>query len=105
MKFVALFIVMTFWNGISAFISHSVSRENLAHAFRNLLPDLSGRHVLDVGSRFGAVLFGAFVYSQASRITGVEINAELATLSLSMVQKYNMQVLNKLMLLDRWGAI
>lgn len=75
-----------------AFISHSASRENLAHAFRNLLPDLAGKHLLDIGSRFGAVLFGAFAYSQASRITGVEINAELAALSLSMVHKYNMQV-------------
>lgn len=73
------------------FISHSASRENLAHAFRNLLPDLAGKHLLDIGSRFGAVLFGAFAYSQASRITGVEINAELAALSLSMVHKYNMQ--------------
>ena len=76
----------------SAFISHSASRENLAYAFRNLLPDLSGKHLLDVGSRFGAVLFGAFAFSQATRITGVEINPELASLSLSMVHKYNMQV-------------
>ncbi|XP_046651200.1 uncharacterized protein LOC124342275 [Daphnia pulicaria] len=73
------------------FISHSASRDNLAHAFRNLLPDLSGKHLLDVGSRFGAVLFGAFAYSHASRITGVEINQQLAALSLSMVQKYSMQ--------------
>lgn len=76
----------------TAFISHSVSRENLAHAFTNILPNLSGKHVLDIGSRFGAVLFGAFAYSLANRISGVEINAELASISLSMVHKYNMQV-------------
>ena len=80
----------------TAFISHSASRENLSHAFRNLLPDLSGKHILDVGSRFGAVIFGAFAYSLASRITGVEINPDLASLSMSMVQKYNMQVIKNM---------
>ena len=84
---------MGFFLWFTAFISHSASRENLAHIFKNLLPNLTGKHLLDVGSRFGAVMFGAFAYSQASRITGVEINSDLAALSLSMVQKYNMQVI------------
>lgn len=75
-----------------AFISHSASQENLAHVFRTLMPDLTGKHLLDVGSRFGAVLFGAFAYSLASRITGVEINSDLASVSQTMVNKYNMQV-------------
>jgi tRNA1(Val) A37 N6-methylase TrmN6 len=67
----------------------------LAHIFKNLLPDLKGKNILDIGSRFGAVLFGAYVYSQASNIAGVELNADLATLCQVMVQRYNMQVLLK----------
>lgn len=57
------------------------------------MPDLRGKNLLDIGSRFGAVLFGAFVFSQASNIAGVELNADLASLSQVMVQRYNMQVL------------
>ena len=40
------------------FISHSVSREQLKFIFTDLLPDLSGKLVLDVGSRLGPVLYG-----------------------------------------------
>lgn len=98
--------------------------------FKNLLPDLTGKCLLglaklllfwiklnehfllflDIGSRFGAVLFGAFVYSQASNISGVELNADLSSLSKVMVQRYNMQVkyiyffipINKLFLSDNF---
>lgn len=73
------------------FISHSASQENLAYVFKTLLPGLKGKHVLDVGSRLGAVLYAAALYSQASQITGVEINEEWASISSSVVQKYNMQ--------------
>lgn len=73
------------------FISHSASQENLAYVFKTLLPDLKGKHVLDVGSRLGAVLFAAALYSEASQITGVEINKEWASISSSVVQKYKMQ--------------
>lgn len=81
---------ITSW--ILAFISHSASQENLAYVFKTLLPDLKGKHVLDVGSRLGAVLFAAALYSEASQITGVEINKEWASISSSVVQKYKMQV-------------
>lgn len=40
------------------FISHSVSREQLKFIFTDLLPDLSGKLVLDVGSRLGPILYG-----------------------------------------------
>jgi hypothetical protein len=32
--------------------------------FRKLLPPLDGKTVLDVGSRLGAVLYGAFYHSK-----------------------------------------
>lgn len=44
-------------------------------------------HCFSFRSRF----IWAFLYSRASRIFGVEINAVLASLSLSLVHKYNMQ--------------
>uniref|UniRef100_A0A3Q2CKF9 Zgc:109986 n=1 Tax=Cyprinodon variegatus TaxID=28743 RepID=A0A3Q2CKF9_CYPVA len=40
------------------FISHSFSVSELQFLFQNVLPDLSGRTVVDVGSRLGAVLYG-----------------------------------------------
>lgn len=39
------------------FISHSMSREQLKFIFCDLLPDLSGKTVLDIGSRMGPVLY------------------------------------------------
>uniref|UniRef100_A0A672SC24 Zgc:109986 n=1 Tax=Sinocyclocheilus grahami TaxID=75366 RepID=A0A672SC24_SINGR len=40
------------------FISHSFSIPELQFLFHNVLPGLSGKLVVDVGSRLGAVLFG-----------------------------------------------
>lgn len=41
------------------YISHSMSRQALQFIFKVLLPsDLEEKQVLDVGSRFGAVLYG-----------------------------------------------
>lgn len=40
------------------FISHSFSVSELQFLFQNVLPDLSGRVLVDVGSRLGAVLYG-----------------------------------------------
>ncbi len=78
--------------GIPAFISHSASQAMLQRIFVELLPALDGKTVLDVGSRLGAVLYGAHAFSRAARIVGIEINADLAALSSAMVAKYRMQV-------------
>uniref|UniRef100_A0A3Q2W656 Zgc:109986 n=1 Tax=Haplochromis burtoni TaxID=8153 RepID=A0A3Q2W656_HAPBU len=40
------------------FISHSFSVTELRFLFQHVLPDLSGRTLVDVGSRLGAVLYG-----------------------------------------------
>ena len=46
-------------------------RDDLEFIFDALLPELSGGKVLlDIGSRIGAVLFGAYIYSNASAIIG-----------------------------------
>ncbi|XP_061676492.1 uncharacterized protein zgc:109986 [Syngnathoides biaculeatus] len=72
------------------FVSHSFSACELLFLFQNVLPDLSGRTLVDVGSRLGAVLYGGFVYSSASRLVGVELSEEFVGLQNKMVHKYGM---------------
>jgi hypothetical protein len=43
---------------LTAFISHSLSREKLSFVFKSVLPPLRNKTVLDIGSRLGAVLYG-----------------------------------------------
>lgn len=43
---------------LADFISHSFSMTELRFLFQHVLPDLSGRTLVDVGSRLGAVLYG-----------------------------------------------
>ncbi|CAJ1074917.1 uncharacterized protein zgc:109986 [Xyrichtys novacula] len=72
------------------FISHSFSISELQFLFQNVLPDLSGRLLVDVGSRLGAVLYGGYLFSSASRLVGVEISEEFVKLQNDVVLKYNL---------------
>ncbi|XP_054828021.1 uncharacterized protein LOC129324683 [Eublepharis macularius] len=72
------------------FISHSFSVSELKFLYQHVLPDLTGKVVIDVGSRLGAVLFGAYFYSSASQIYGVEMNAEFCQLQGIIVAKYQL---------------
>ncbi|XP_068456949.1 uncharacterized protein zgc:109986 isoform X2 [Clinocottus analis] len=72
------------------FISHSFSISELRFLFQNVLPDLSGRLLVDVGSRLGAVLYAGHVFSSASQLVGVEINEEFVKLQKNILQKYNL---------------
>lgn len=74
------------------FISHSFSIAELQFLFQNVLPDLSGRTLLDVGSRTGAVLYGGYVYSSASRLLGLEISEEFVRLQDDMLHRYGMHL-------------
>lgn len=80
------------------FISHSFSISELRFLFQNVLPDLTGRMLLDVGSRLGAVLYGGYLYSAAARLVGVEISEEFVRLQTGVMEKYcftdRMQVLH-----------
>ncbi|XP_040189172.1 uncharacterized protein LOC120920870 isoform X2 [Rana temporaria] len=71
------------------FISHSFSLVELKFLFQQLLPDLSGKTLVDVGSRLGAVLYAGCVYSSASKLQGVEINAEFCQLQEKIIKKYD----------------
>ncbi|XP_016844040.1 uncharacterized protein LOC100120613 [Nasonia vitripennis] len=72
------------------FISHSMSKEAIYHIFNNRLPVLVDKVVLDIGSRLGAVLYGAYLLTDAERIIGVEMNEELCNLQKEIVSKYKM---------------
>ncbi|XP_056624194.1 uncharacterized protein zgc:109986 isoform X2 [Triplophysa dalaica] len=70
------------------FISHSFSIPELQFLFQNVLPDLTGKQVIDVGSRLGAVLYGGYLYSAAAQLMGIEINSEFVKLQTMTVEKY-----------------
>ncbi|XP_066550832.1 uncharacterized protein LOC136717224 isoform X2 [Amia ocellicauda] len=74
---------------VLGFISHSFSAVELRFLFQHALPQLAGRVLVDVGSRLGAVLYGGYLYSSASQLIGVEINADFCQLQRATVEKYN----------------
>lgn len=72
------------------FISHSASKERIGFIFQSLLPYLDEEKILlDVGSRLGAVLYGAYVYTDAKKIIGVEMNKDLCDIQQTIVAKHN----------------
>ncbi|KAK2149332.1 hypothetical protein LSH36_455g06103 [Paralvinella palmiformis] len=73
------------------FISHSMSCTQLQYIFNYMLPNLQNKLLVDVGSRVGPVLYGAYLYSDASRIVGVEMNAEFCHLQQKVIEKYKME--------------
>ncbi|XP_050923936.1 uncharacterized protein zgc:109986 [Lates calcarifer] len=72
------------------FISHSFSVSELQFLFLNVLPDLSGWTLVDVGSRLGAVLYGGYVYSSASQLIGLELSEDFVRLQNNMLHKYRL---------------
>lgn len=70
-----------------------MSLMELKFVFQYLLADmdLRGKRVLDVGSRLGAVLYGAYVYTTASVIVGVELDGALCNAQQQIIDKYQMQ--------------
>lgn len=70
-------------------ITHSCSKARLRNIF-NMLPSLVGKTLIDIGSRIGAVLWGAYCYSHAAKIVGVEINADLCSLQRAVVEKFRL---------------
>uniref|UniRef100_A0A3Q3X749 Uncharacterized protein n=1 Tax=Mola mola TaxID=94237 RepID=A0A3Q3X749_MOLML len=72
------------------FISHSFSISELQFLFENVLPDLSGRMLVDVGSRLGAVLYAGHVFSSASQLIGLELSEEFVKLQNDIMQKYKL---------------
>ncbi|MGH0179821.1 UNVERIFIED_CONTAM: hypothetical protein FKN15_015402 [Acipenser sinensis] len=67
------------------FISHSFSTMELKFLFHHVLPDLTGKVLVDVGSRLGAVLYGV----RLNTVLGVEINADFCQLQQMAITKYH----------------
>ncbi|KAH3853372.1 uncharacterized protein LOC127875258 [Dreissena polymorpha] len=73
------------------FISHSASVPQIKFIFQYLLGDLRHRTVVDVGSRTGAILYGAYLYSEAPNILGIEIDPNFCQLQQNIIDKYGMK--------------
>ncbi|PZC75338.1 uncharacterized protein LOC110378752 [Helicoverpa armigera] len=75
------------------YISHSMSCKALQYIFKVLLPsDLEEKQILDVGSRLGAVLYGAYYFSNAGTIVGIEMNEECCDVQKRIIEQYTMDV-------------
>ncbi|XP_023607288.1 uncharacterized protein LOC102428347 isoform X1 [Myotis lucifugus] len=100
----------------SRFISHSFSLMELKFIYHHVLPDLSGKLLVDVGSRLGTVLYGVksslwtystfgkyflllltavlpatiqgYLYSSALQLYGVELNGDFCQLQEIIIKKY-----------------
>ncbi|KAL0486699.1 hypothetical protein AKO1_001629 [Acrasis kona] len=76
------------------FISHSFSTQDLDYVFskhvlgRYNLTDLT---IMDVGSRLGAVLYYAHLFTSTKKLIGVEINPFFAKLQQTTLNKFKMQ--------------
>ncbi|KAM8948659.1 uncharacterized protein AAEQ78_011929 isoform 2-T2 [Lycaon pictus] len=70
------------------FISHSFSLVELKFIYHHVLPDLSGKVLVDVGSRLGTVLYGGYLYSSALQLYGVELNGDFCQLQEMVIKKY-----------------
>jgi hypothetical protein len=58
-------------------LSLSLSIPDYYFLFSRALPDLSGKIVIDISSRFGACLFAGHAFSRAARLVGIERSQEL----------------------------
>lgn len=73
------------------FVTHSCSKERLEYIFCGLLPSLEGKTLIDIGSRIGAVLYGAYYYSKAAKIVGIEMNKELCKLQNEIIGLHKLE--------------
>ncbi|VDO91426.1 unnamed protein product [Heligmosomoides polygyrus] len=77
------------------FISHSLAHCQLEFIFTQLVPLKSqpeGFHVLDIGSRLGAVIYAASLYSCGkATVTGVELNQDFVKLQEEVIRDYSLQ--------------
>nr|CDJ95873.1 Methyltransferase type 12 domain containing protein [Haemonchus contortus] len=77
------------------FISHSLAHCQLEFIFTQLVPlksQAEGFHVLDIGSRLGAVIYAASLYGCGKvSVTGVELNEELVKLQKDVIRNFDLQ--------------
>ncbi|KAI1315326.1 hypothetical protein EDD11_000987 [Mortierella claussenii] len=74
------------------FISHSTTVVQLQFLFQVLLKGKTKNKVLlDVGSRLGAVLYAGYLFTDAKKLVGVEMNDYFCKLQTEMVRKHRLQ--------------
>ncbi|KAI8579129.1 hypothetical protein K450DRAFT_244026 [Umbelopsis ramanniana AG] len=74
------------------FISHSASVLQLQFMYQVALANqTSGKTILDIGSRLGAVLYTGYLFSEAKKLIGVEINSWFHNVQVDTVAKYKMK--------------
>lgn len=72
-------------------ISHSFSLPQLRLLFSDsALGNLSGKTLVDVGSRLGAVLWAGAAYSKAKRLVGVELSAHFASTQQQIIDGFRL---------------
>lgn len=65
-----------------------MSADRIEFLFKALLPPIDDKIILDVGSRLGAVLYGACLFTKSNKIIGVEINNEFCKLQNDVIKKF-----------------
>ncbi|XP_075741568.1 uncharacterized protein LOC142791223 isoform X2 [Rhipicephalus microplus] len=73
------------------FISHSASARRAEFIFRELVPYLKDKSVLDVGSRLGVMLYAAHAFTPANPIIGVEMNPDLCQIQETAIKHFHME--------------
>lgn len=82
------------------FISHSASGRRAQFIFRDMVPYLEGKSVLDVGSRLGVMLYAAHAFTPANPIIGIEINPDFCQLQENVIKHFQMDDRIKIMNTD-----
>ncbi|CCD63018.2 tRNA (guanine(46)-N(7))-methyltransferase [Caenorhabditis elegans] len=73
------------------FISHSLSRLQVKFLFDLLMPPTC-QHVLDIGSRLGAIVYGASIFTNGNVSTiGVEMDSDYAALALRTIRQFGLK--------------
>ncbi|XP_037287484.2 uncharacterized protein LOC119180394 [Rhipicephalus microplus] len=73
------------------FISHSASARRAEFIFREMVPYLKDKSVLDVGSRLGVMLYAAHAFTPANPIIGVEMNPDLCQIQETAIKHFHME--------------
>ncbi|EGD72754.1 hypothetical protein PTSG_04484 [Salpingoeca rosetta] len=78
------------------FISHSMSLHQLKFMYNTIIPQYcpTVRHVVDIGSRLGAVLFAGCCLRPDLTYTGVEVNSTYAAQQRDVIDKFNLKAIN-----------
>uniref|UniRef100_A0A131YY66 Methyltransferase type 11 domain-containing protein n=1 Tax=Rhipicephalus appendiculatus TaxID=34631 RepID=A0A131YY66_RHIAP len=72
------------------FLSHSASARRAEFIFREMVPYLKDKSVLDVGSRLGVMLYAAHAFTPANPIIGVEMNPDLCQIQETAIKHFHM---------------